>query len=181
MVFRVTSFFEKNRGRLLALMAIVGVAFLIWVDAHRPPGPGPLAEGAPLPDATLPVLGRAAPLHLADLKGKPAVLDFWATWCPPCRESLPHLNQLAEQYASRVSFYAVDASQEDTIGAISRARQELGLTAIPIATGGAAYADRIRIDGLPTTIILDKTGRVAVSFTGLTSEDRIAAALNKLL
>ncbi len=176
----MTTFLQRHRGRLLALLTVVGVTLMIWLDARRPPAPGPLEAGEALPNETLAILGRAAPLHLADLKGKPAVLDFWATWCEPCRESLPHLNTLAKKYDSRVNIYAVDGDSQDTVAAIAQAKSDLGLT-IPIATNGGGLAEMIGLEGFPTTVILDKQGKVATSFVGMTSEEVIEGALDKLL
>ena len=79
----------------LMILVIFGIIFLakdsrITNNAHA-------LVGRPAPDFTLPDI-NGKPFHFASVKGKVVILDFWATWCPPCRAEIPHFNELNDQY-----------------------------------------------------------------------------------
>ena len=112
-------------------------------------------------------------------KGKVVVLDFWATWCAPCRASLPHLDELSKRYEGRVHFVAVNAQSED-VAAQSETRDMLKLK-MPIATDGYDAASLYHVEKLPTTVILDSRGHVARTFEGPAAPETIAKALDALL
>jgi thiol-disulfide isomerase/thioredoxin len=127
------------------------------------------------PDFTLPLVGGEQ-LHLAEARGEPVVLAFWATWCGPCKMELPHLDRLYHQYRDRVHFYAVnieDAQAEPTVAAFIKTT---GLT-IPVAFGGEAVANQYRVDSIPHLVILDRTGKVNRVFDGLHGEREMAGAI----
>jgi len=138
-----------------------------------------LPPGQTAPSFELSVLGSTQKVTLAGLQGQPAVLDFWATWCAPCRASLPHLDDLAKRYDGRVRFVAVNAQDED-VAAQSETRDQLKLK-MPIGTNGYSAAGLYHVEKLPTTVVLDRNGRVARTFEGPASPDAIARALDGLL
>lgn len=173
---RLGDYIERHQAKILAVVVIASAAILIWLDEHRT---HPLPPGQAAPSFSMHLLGDEKDVTLASLHGEPVVLDFWATWCGPCRESLPHLNALSKRYTGQVRFFAVDAEGEDE--ALEReARDQLGLT-IPIAIDGRAAANLYHVEMLPTTVLLDRNGRVADTFTGSTSPEAIARAIDKIL
>jgi thiol-disulfide isomerase/thioredoxin len=174
MVPRVSSLLERHQGRLIALAAVLGFAGMIWLDARREDA----HLGEPLPALTLRRLDGHSPVDLASLAGKPVVLDFWASWCGPCRRGLPALDRLATARADEAHFFAVNA-EDETDDVQARTRAELGL-ALPMLADGAPAAARLHVELLPTTIVFDKQGRIARTFTGATSEDALAALLDSL-
>lgn len=169
------SFIERHRSTLLTVLTVAGVAAMIWLDARR--GQAPI--GAAAPDQTLTTLGTAAKVRLADLRGQPAVLDFWATWCGPCRQSLPRLDALSRRYEGRARFFAVNA-QDEAPSEQERTRAELGLE-LPILSDGQRTAGLLQVEALPTTVLLDRDGKVAETFVGVTSDEALARAIDKLL
>ncbi len=187
------SFISRHQTTLLVFATVLSAAGMIWLDEHRHSGSIPaLPAGAPAPGFSIRLLGSQAPagfdlkptdgqqrVTLATLHGKPAVLDFWATWCAPCRATLPHIDALARQYEGRARFIAVDAEGEDE-ARVTAAKDKLGLT-MPVAIEGMEAAGVYNIEYLPTTVVLDSTGHVAQTFTGPTDAANIAKALDKLL
>jgi cytochrome c biogenesis protein CcmG/thiol:disulfide interchange protein DsbE len=171
----VGNLLSRHRNLLLSVLTIAGVAALIWIDSHH----GRVPSGTSAPDFKMSVLGETRTVSLGELRGQPAVLDFWATWCGPCRASLPKLDTLSKSYAGRARFFAVNAENEDP-ALQSEARDQLKLT-MTVLTDGRATASQLRVEGYPTTVILDREGKVAETFTGITSEEVIARALDKLL
>jgi peroxiredoxin len=109
------------------------------------------------PDFTLPDLGGKR-VRLGDQRGKKAVLiNFWATWCLPCRDEMPTLERLSRQRRDTLEVLAISL---DTVGA-ARVRmfaRELGLTFPILLDPELAVARRYRIRALPASFIVDRTG-----------------------
>lgn len=114
--------------------------------------------GKPLDLAAPELAGRE--VRLGDARGKVRVVDFWATWCDPCRDQLPVLDALARAHeAEGLRVYAV-AVDED------RAQVEAFLAAAPLGItvlwdkGGARHTERLDVQRLPTTLVIDRAGLV---------------------
>jgi len=172
----MSGFLDRYRNTLLGLAIMAGLATLFWLDDQR----GRVAEGrAPPPSLELARLAGGDPIRLESLHGAPVVLDFWASWCGPCRASLPELDRLAEQYAGRVRFFAVNAEGEPA--EVQQALwTQLGLK-LEVLSDGAALSQALGVQMLPTTVILGKDGRVVTSLVGTASSARIAASVDAAL
>ncbi|HVR11012.1 MAG TPA: TlpA disulfide reductase family protein [Thermoanaerobaculia bacterium] len=131
-------------------------------------------------------LPAAAPVAAAQLRGRVAVIDFWATWCSPCQHELPELERLYQRFAGdrRVVFYAVDVAEADTPDARgdtpARAldyfrRRGYHLPLAFDAGGGAAKA--LRAHGLPTLLVLDRSGRVRLRHVGYVGAEDLGTTL----
>lgn len=171
---RVGSFLVRHQSKILALVTVASAAALIWLDDHRhelPKGPAPSLD--------LHLLGSKEAVTLETLHGQPVVLDFWATWCKPCRASLPHLNELAKKYNGRARIIAVNAESEAESKQIET-RDQLKLE-IPVAYDGVIAAGQFNVEVLPTTVVLDKEGKIVETFQGSANPDAIGRVLDKLL
>lgn len=156
---------------MMAALCVVGIG---WVWANRlPPGtPGSAAQmpapamGHPAPDFVLTTLDGKS-VHLSALRGQPLILNFWATWCPPCRGELPQLQAASERYAGQVRVIGVD--QIEPAGIVSATVRELGLT-YPIPLDGAGMASqKYGVRSLPTTFFIDRQGIIReIQIGGLT-------------
>ena len=116
--------------------------------------------GSPAPDFVLPSL-EGEPIHSTDLRGKTLVLNFWASWCPPCRAEMPDFQELWDERRDQddLTILAVDFLKEDTVEAASSFVNEFGLT-FPIATdtSDGDVAERYGVRGLPATFFIDRDG-----------------------
>lgn len=166
-------------------------AFEPPADATEAPAAGEMmtAEGGDAqalvgqvaPDFTLKDLDGAE-ISLASLKGKVVVLDFWATWCPPCVKAMPHLAKIGADYAAKdVVVLAVNQREEaQTVKAFLESNK-LALRALLDADG--MVGQRFRVSGIPQTVVIGKDGNVRQVLVGFTPdyatqlEDEIAAAL----
>jgi peroxiredoxin/Cu/Ag efflux protein CusF len=128
----------------------------------RPP-PRPVVM--PAPDFTLPALSGDA-IRLADVRGKVVLLNFWATWCIPCRTEMPALEALYQQY--RDAGLVVLAINMDTLSSagVEAFVQEVAVT-FPIGLDPSWSTARVYgVLGLPTTYLIDRTGNVVVREVG---------------
>ncbi len=139
--------------------------------------------GQPAPKFALVELGGDKAFELADVLGKKVVvLDFWATWCPPCVEGLPQLVAVAEAFKDKkVAIYAVNIQEDpETIQAFLTDR-ELDLQVLLDAQGAAAQ--KYEVSAVPQTVLIGLDGRVQLVHTGLPAnlKAELTESINALL
>jgi thiol-disulfide isomerase/thioredoxin len=142
--------------------------------------PALLQAGQPLPALDAKDL-QGKPFSLAGLKGKVVLLDFWASWCGPCRKSLPFIDQLQTRYGSQ-GFQAVGVALDEDPEAMTAflERTPVRFTIVPDGTGRSAEA--FGVVAMPTTFLIDQEGRVVARFEGgehLKAEEEAVATLLK--
>jgi cytochrome c biogenesis protein CcmG, thiol:disulfide interchange protein DsbE len=118
-------------------------------------------------------------LHLADLRGKVVVLNFWASWCGPCRVEAPDLQHIYETYRARgVEFLGISYldTEEDARGFM----RDFGLTYINAIDEGSRISDLYHIEAVPETFIIDQNGDIAHFFLGPIDVEELAAVLDTL-
>jgi thiol-disulfide isomerase/thioredoxin len=161
------------------VLALLVVAFLALFSLRgRRPGEAERhgAVGSTLPALSLlPLTGPSEAVTLDDLKGKVALVNFWATWCGPCQRELPELATMAKSLAGDADFrlLAVSCGEEDPDGL--RANTELTLQQLKVDV--PTYADPGRVTrtaygrianfrGFPTTFLLDRDGTIRAVWEG---------------
>lgn len=104
-------------------------------------------------------------INISNLKGKVIFINFWATWCPPCRAEMPSINQLHTRFKNNknVVFIMVDADGKPEISGTFMKRKGYDL---PVYTMASNVPDSMFTGSLPTTIILDKSGRIVYKGIG---------------
>lgn len=139
----------------------------------------PVAEG--LPGLTLPCLGGGPDVRLAGLRGRPHVVNLWASWCPPCREELPVLQAAHETLGDAVGFVGVDHDDPDPLAALELA-EGAGVTYPLVSDPEAALRKPLGVVGLPQTVFVDAEGRVvATERTAYASEQELLDAVEEHL
>src|SRR5206468_1390324 len=121
--------------------------------------------GQKAPDFTLPDLD-GKPVSLSTYQGKVVVLDFWATWCPPCREELPHFQTLHTQYRDKgfeILGIAMDENAADVVPGFLKDRNIKYTNLLADGKIEELYGP---IAGLPTTFIIDRHGTIRKQITG---------------
>ena len=163
----------------LAVLGVAGVASAIWT-ARNSATLGPVARGAMAADFTLArVDGKPGTLSLSSYRGRVVVLDFWATWCPPCLAALPMMHDLSREVESKgVTFVGVDSDGAQTSpGEVSEFLRQHGAP-YPVVYDDGTAGERYRIKVLPTVVVVGKDGAVDRVFMGSTGRNALAAAIN---
>jgi thiol-disulfide isomerase/thioredoxin len=125
---------------------------------------------------------QGKPFALANLKGKVVLLDFWASWCGPCRRSLPFLDQLQSRYGAQ-GLQVVGVGLDEEQGAVQAFldRTPVRFTIVPDGSGKSAEA--FGVVAMPTTFLIDPEGRIVARFEGgehLKALEEAVAALLKM-
>jgi thiol-disulfide isomerase/thioredoxin len=141
-------------------------------QAALPPSNHPLI-GQTAPDFTMNLLSSGDPIAVGDLRGKTVMINFWATWCPPCRYEMPWLEAVYAKYGGdNFELLAVDAGEKVPADQVdARVRQfvdRMGLT-FPVLMGDNTYDVQraYGVYGLPATFILDGEGKVVAQHGGM--------------
>jgi cytochrome c biogenesis protein CcmG/thiol:disulfide interchange protein DsbE len=160
-----------GRRVVLSVVAVALVAGLITFEALSS-GSGQTGRPAPpLPSAVL----QAPKTSLASLRGKPALINFWASWCEPCREEAPELERFARSLHGEGRLVGVDYTDQ-TDGGREFVRR-YGWTFPILSDPDGVYGARYRFSGLPTTVVLDPRGRIVETLRGPQSAADLRAAL----
>ncbi len=124
--------------------------------------------GKPAPAFTLKDLD-GKPVSLEGLKGKVVVIDFWATWCGPCVQSLPILNAVAGEYAAKgVVVLAVDIESDSA--AVKSFIDEKKLSSLHVLMDDQNVADQFGVSGIPQSFVIGRDGKVLAAHTGYSSD-----------
>jgi thiol-disulfide isomerase/thioredoxin len=168
-------------GVFLVVAAVAGIAGYYF---NRASLISPAAEGAAqrLLSASLPDLS-GKPQTFAQWRGKLLVVNFWATWCTPCREEIPVLMKAQIQYASNgVKIVGIALDNADKVRDYAREmRIDYALLIGGMETLGMAKELGNRAGVLPFTVILDRSGRVVHAHAGALTEALLSAILTPLL
>jgi peroxiredoxin len=207
---------KRNTLVIVAVVAALGV--MIWagvVNYHRRQQEqsklrqlqAMVAESAPATSADAaipenPLQGQKAPpftlkdtaghkVSLADYKGKAVIVDFWATWCAPCKVEIPWLEQFHNQYAGQgLEILGVSEDNLDPDDKVKLAQEKKDISDkatqmkinYPVLIDDASVSTPYGgIDGLPTTFFIDRSGKVVASTVGLAPRDTIEADIKKAL
>lgn len=140
---------------------------------------GPLVGGK-APAFSLPgVISSSAPVTLSHYLGHPVVLNFFASWCVPCKTELPEFASLSKTDARKVQFIGID--ENDTIGPGSAIIKTTGVTYPTGFDGGAKLAQPYHILGLPTTLFINSQGVVVEDIAGQISLATLKNGVSRLV
>ena len=169
--------------KLVLLIAVVGITAAIYVasrhqsnisDANVAPADHPPAAEFSLTDLS------GQKLALASFKGKVVLLDFWATWCDPCRAEIPHFVEMQNKYGKE-GLQVVGISMDDEEQPVREFYNKFRMN-YPVAVGDADIARSYGgIFGLPVAFIIGRDGRIYGKHIGETSPDVLEKDIKKLL
>ncbi len=166
----------KLIGQLVAVALVAGLlGLLVWKVAH---GTGKTAEPQ---NFTLPRLDRPGKLELASLRGKVVVLNFWASWCGPCKQEAPAIEQIWRQYRSK-GVVVVGVDTQDASGDARAFMRRYGLTYPVVHSAGKSLWGPYGLSGVPETRVIDRRGKYAGrQFYGAASSADLRRSIDEVL
>ena len=176
-----------KRNALVFVALFVAILAMLasgkYLDRTRKHGPLKLVgnvQGLPAPDFQLPSLDGAK-VKLSDFRGKAVLLNFWATWCPPCKVEMPWFADLQKEYGKDglvILGVAMDDSEPDKIAQFA---SEIGVN-YPILLGTDQVSDDYgNVQYLPTSFYISRDGTIVDKMTGLLDRKDIEEAVKKTL
>ena len=179
----------KNRSRIYvwiaAGIAILATTYLLLGKNETQPATAPISNANPPAELSsvapgftlLDMTGRS--VSLADFKGKVVILDFWATWCPPCKREIPDFIKLQSEYGSKgVQIVGIALDQPNKVKAFVKDNGMnypllLGTNEVAASYGG--------VEAIPTTFVIDKSGKIVAKYEGLRPKETFESQIKKLL
>lgn len=169
--------FARTSHALAGRLVWVGLIALLACTPESDVDPAAPAAAEPAPTFTLKTLAGGEPVSLESLRGKTVVLDFWATWCPPCEFQVPELNRFYEAHRgdSDVAVFgiSIDVEGTDVISAWVSEHE----VRYPILLGDEALARKYGAVGFPTLYVVAPDGTLAEQHVGLIESATLEAAV----
>ncbi len=126
----------------------------------------------------------ARELNMADLRGKPVVLNFWAGLCPPCRAEMPDLQEFHDEFSDQVVPLGIDVGQFTGLGNEDDAREllvELGVTYPAGVADDGSIMRKYSVLGMPTTVFINSRGELFRKWTGVLNKEKLAEISNEMI
>lgn len=188
----LTSAPRPHRGRklLLALLlslSLATIALGVWLlvaqrqqipAASRPAADNSVRKRAP--DFELTTFDGKG-IRLEDLRGKVVLLNFWATWCPPCKAEMPDLNALHQQYGAEHDFLVLGVNDDESADVVGAFARQQGI-AFPLLLDphGLVMEKLFDVRYLPTSYIIDREGNIRDTWRGQIAREAMLARLQKV-
>ena len=168
-------------SKRLIIYGIVALCLLgLYVAGRRTAQTAkPAASGNAAPDFTVTDIDGKK-FALSDSKGKVVLLDFWATWCTPCRAEIPHFVEMQQKYGPQ-GFQVIGISMDDDAKPVKEFYRQFNMN-YPVAVGDDKLAQSFGgVLGLPVNFIIDREGRIHAKYLGATDVSVIDKAVSELL
>jgi peroxiredoxin len=161
---------------IACVVVVVALSSVAGGQSDQPSVSGDRSQGN-APDFTLTDLD-GHPVSLSQFRGQPVVVNFWATWCPPCRAEVPHFSQAYEQEQGKVVFLAI--AVDEPANAVRRFAEENEMPFTILLDGGGKVASEYRVNGIPVTFFINRDGEIMVRYVGQMSSHAIEEGLRRI-
>lgn len=180
---RIMNVMLRTRIQTLALLVLVALAGGAWIHATRLPTNTLATTAAPRVNFAMPAFTLTAldgtTVASDDLRGKVLLVNFWATWCPPCRAEMPLLQSVYQAHRERgLVVVAIDVAENPAT--VAQFAQELGLTFPILLDQQVGVSTAFQVNALPTSFFVDRDGVIRASYMGALNRAYIEAQLTPL-
>jgi cytochrome c biogenesis protein CcmG, thiol:disulfide interchange protein DsbE len=162
---------------VLVAMPVALLAFGLRANPRAVPSP---LVGQPAPEFTLPSLDGTGDVRLADLRGRVVVVNFWASWCLPCREEAPELEAIWRRYRDR-GVVMLGVNIQDRRSAALEFLVQTRPTYPNVVDASGAISIAYGIYGVPETFVVDRNGHIRAKKVGAVSAAALAAQIEPLV
>ncbi len=132
------------------------------------------------PDFTLNNI-KGEEVSLSDYKGKVVIIDFWATWCPPCRKGIPDLISLQNEYKDNVKVIGISLDRENTKAGVPDFVDKMGINYPVVYFNDKVINDFGGVSAIPTTFIVDQDGNIVKKIVGLYPKSEYENKIKELI
>lgn len=170
-----------NKRWMIAGALVLMWALPVWLAlGPRTPGARPAEKVLEAREWSLKKLDGSI-LDSASLRGRVIVFNFWATWCPPCRQEIPGLVALEREYGPRGLTVVGASLDQDGVEAVRKFVQAQSIN-YPVGLGDETLVDAFGgVESIPTTFIIDRGGRVVTRLVGFETKEVLEKAILALL
>lgn len=184
-------FINPKHKNLIYTLAFVGVFLIFFVinNSGSEPEQGPYppgyqktnaAESSVAPEFELSTTDGGK-LKLSDYKGKVVILDFWATWCGPCRRGIPDLVDLKNTYKDKIEIIGITVDQGNTIDKVIPFMQQYKINYPVVYANNEIIKNYGGIEAIPTSFVIDKEGKIVSKHVGLILKDQYIKEIEEVL
>lgn len=175
---------EKSKAFSKGLIRIALITLMVFlVSSSCTREKKPAIKGDEAPDFKLSTT-NGSEVHLSDLRGKVILIEFWATWCPPCRESIPIMNEIYKKYNEK-GLVLLGISVDKGRNVVEDLRAFVGEYSIqyPVLIDSKNVNNIYGVYNIPTTFLIDKEGKIVLKNIGFSPdvENKLSAEIERLL
>jgi len=176
---------EKPFTLIVLVLLALAITFYLHTEStpqHVPTG-APVDDFGPAPDLSLPIGLNGKHVDLSSLKGNVVLLDFWATWCGPCKMSIPEVESIYSKYKDKkLKVVGISIDDVETRREVDSSVKVLGMTyPVAMAVDIPDIRDKYTFASIPLLIIIDKKGIVRARITGYDPSSHPEDIVKKLL
>ncbi len=159
--------------KILAASAIL-VVLLFGCTEKAGKSAGSLADDFTLQDL------NGTDVTLSSMKGKVVLLEFWATWCPPCRASIPGIERLYEKYKDKGVVVLAVSMDDGGWDAVQSFVKEYGMK-YTVLKGNDAVSEKYQVRSIPMLLVVDKEGKIVKRYLGFGSDEDVERDIKAIL
>ena len=176
----------------IVVLVLAVAAFLSNYEGGEPqktePGKKPADQLAEMPEKgyrapqfALPTWEGNQTVKLADLKGKPVVINFWASWCGPCRQEMPDLQESYQKFKDQVQFYTINLTSQDDEAKATAFLKQYGVTIPGLKDANGEAFSAYKLVSIPATFAIDANGIIVEKWPGAMNAGQMTGMIERLV